>query len=89
MSLFLVAPAVSSDLTDHRTKEHRSEYRTGSRKNPHWFCKLCGSSLGCDLTWVSREVFGQEERCTINLRMLRDIRPGELTVRKEGYMRDV
>lgn len=62
---------------------------TGSKKNPHWFCSLCGSALGTDLTWLMENVFHGEPRCSINLRMLKDVRPQELTTRKEGYMRGV
>ncbi|KAM0723546.1 hypothetical protein Q7P37_000533 [Cladosporium fusiforme] len=69
---------------------HRNTYLTASRNNPHWFCALCGSTLGTDLTWLTENVFHDgEPRCTINLRMLKDVRPQELTVRKESYMRDV
>jgi len=92
-------------------KEHRGEYYCAAKKHPHWFCKLCGSSipivettpilvtpylvlittagctLGTNLTWICENVMRTEPRATINLRMLRDIRPSELQKRHEGFMR--
>lgn len=67
-----------------------STYLTGRRKNPHWFCKNCGSTLGTDLTWLMENVLGDEEpRVTVNLRMLRDIRVRELKVSKREGMRAI
>lgn len=43
--------------------------------------------MGTDLTWLMENVFHAEPRCTINLRMLRDIRPKELTTKHTGFMR--
>lgn len=74
-------------LTGHGEQEHRAQYLCGARKNPHWFCGLCGSTLGTDLTWLMESVMHKEPRYTINLRMLKDIRPAELQTRPETYMR--
>lgn len=71
-------------------QEFLSTYLTGRRKNPHWFCKNCGSTLGTDLTWLMENVLGDEEpRVTVNLRMLRDVRVRELKVSKREGMRAV
>ncbi|GAB7328949.1 hypothetical protein MBLNU13_g00819t2 [Cladosporium sp. NU13] len=68
-------------------KEQRGEYYCGPKKHPHWFCKTCGSTLGTNLSWICENVLQTEPRATINLRMLRDIRPSELQKRHEGFMR--
>jgi hypothetical protein len=67
-------------------QEFLATYLTGRKKNPHWFCKNCGSTLGTDLTWLMENILVDEEpRVTINLRMLKDIRISELkTERREG-----
>lgn len=46
-----------------------------------------GSTLGTNLSWICENVLHTEPRATINLRMLRDIRPSELQKRHEGFMR--
>ena len=46
-----------------------------------------GSTLGTNLSWICENVLQTEPRATINLRMLRDIRPSELQKRHEGFMR--
>jgi len=61
----------------------------GSKKNPHWFCKLCGSTLGTDLTWLMENVFHDEPRYTINLRMLKDVEVKQLTTKEVQGMRDM
>lgn len=58
------------------------------KKNPHWFCKLCGSTLGSDLGWLMENVFHDEPRNTINLRMLKDIEPKQLTMKEVNYMKN-
>ncbi|KAL1589633.1 hypothetical protein WHR41_01526 [Cladosporium halotolerans] len=77
----------AKDVVFTQGLEHRAEYLCGARKNPHWFCGLCGSTLGTDLTWLMENVMHKEPRYTINLRMLKDIRPAELQTRPETYMR--
>lgn len=46
-----------------------------------------GCTLGTNLSWICENVLQTEPRATINLRMLRDIRPSELQKRHEGFMR--
>lgn len=47
--------------------EDRVNYYTAMKKNPHWFCRKCGSTLGTDLTYLMKEVLGMENRCSINV----------------------
>ena len=87
MVAFFVPP-IYLFLTIHSffPQEYLATYLTGRKKNPHWFCKNCGSTLGTDLSWLMENILINEEpRVTINLRMLRNIRIRELkTERREG-----
>jgi hypothetical protein len=70
-------------------QEFLATYLTARRKNPHWFCKNCGSTLGTDLAWLMENIMVNEEpRVTINLRMLKDIRIKELKIQKREGMRE-
>jgi hypothetical protein len=76
-----------ADVKFSQGLEHRGEYYCAAKKHPHWICKLCGCTLGTNLSWICENVLHTEPRATINLRMLRDIRPSELQKRHEGFMR--
>jgi hypothetical protein len=70
-------------------QEFSATYLTARRKNPHWFCKNCGSTLGTDLAWLMENILVNEEpRVTINLRMLKDIRIRDLKIEKREGMRE-
>jgi hypothetical protein len=41
-------------------QEFLATYLTARRKNPHWFCKNCGSTLGTDLAWLMENILVNE-----------------------------
>ncbi|KAK4544220.1 hypothetical protein LTR36_004430 [Oleoguttula mirabilis] len=59
----------------------RVEYLLGAKMNPQWFCRVCGSAVGTDLSPLTT-LLGLEERYSINLRMLKDFDAEKLKVRK-------
>lgn len=62
---------LAKDVKFTQGLEDLVEYYSGAKKNPHWFCNKCGSTLGTDLTWLMKEVFRAENRYTINVRLSR------------------
>jgi hypothetical protein len=60
----------ASNVTFTQGLEDRGEYRSGGKKNPHWFCRKCGCVVGTDLTNVSVNVMGTEARYTVNVCMI-------------------
>jgi len=47
--------------------EDRVEYRCAGKKNPHWFCRKCGSGVGTDIRDVTENVMKTEARYTVNV----------------------
>lgn len=57
---------LAKDVEFTQGLEDRKEYLCASKKNPHWFCGKCGSTLGTDISGLMREL-GVEERYSINV----------------------
>ena len=57
---------LSKDVKWTHGLEQRGEYRFANKIAPHWFCKVCASTLGGDLGPMMRSM-GMEERLTINV----------------------
>ena len=64
---------LAKDVEFTQGLEDRVSYYTAMKKNPHWFCRKCGSVVGTDLTWLMKEVFGMENRMTINVSIRRRV----------------
>ncbi|WPG98595.1 Hypothetical protein R9X50_00138800 [Acrodontium crateriforme] len=83
---FWAVHPLQKDVEWTRGLEHRGEYLMGSKKCPHYFCKLCGSVLATDLTFLMENVFKMENRYSINIRMLKNFDRKKLKVRRLEVM---
>ncbi|KAK5166455.1 uncharacterized protein LTR77_007998 [Saxophila tyrrhenica] len=68
--------------------EHKGEYLMGPKKNPHWYCTKCHCFLATDLSWIMENVFKDENRMTINLRMLKDCDLSKIQRKQLYFMKD-
>ena len=63
---YIAVHPLANDVEFTQGLEDRVSYYTGAKKCPHWFCRKCGSVVGTDLTCLMENVFGMENRTTIN-----------------------
>ncbi|KAK5737685.1 hypothetical protein LTR17_006547 [Elasticomyces elasticus] len=79
------------DVEWTRGLEHRVLYLTAAKENPLWICGKCHCLLGADLTTLFT-TFGvpeDQQRCTMNMRMLKDFDPKKLVIRPMTVSRDM
>ncbi|KAK5119797.1 hypothetical protein LTR85_007123 [Meristemomyces frigidus] len=66
--------------------ENRVEYMFATEQCAQWFCRKCGSAVGTDLSKLMARL-GIEERCGVNVRMLKDFDAEKLKVTRNEMAR--
>ncbi|KAK3113843.1 hypothetical protein LTR53_008450 [Teratosphaeriaceae sp. CCFEE 6253] len=79
------------DIEWTRGLEHRILYWTAMKKNPFWICGKCHCLLGVDLSSIMKTlgISMDEQRCTVNVRMLKDFDPAKLSTKPMTLGRDM